>query len=263
MRELIEEHFVRSWSTVGAAAGGFTISTDEYSATLSALDHIPYNHVQRCTPTTDPDVVIDKVLDELGPHDAIWSVPPSSAAFGMSERLVRRGFGTYSNLTGMSLDLRNAKSIPDVPPDVRVVEAGLEDLELYADIVLESWHLSAADRATLLRMNRELGFEQMRRWLCYSGGRAVAKGVAFLHEPTVAGVYGVGTLPDTRGRGFATAVMSELLKTLRDDGVETVVLQSTPMAIDLYRRLGFVEHCEIPVYTVPRTETPSGRLARI
>jgi GNAT superfamily N-acetyltransferase len=260
---LVEDHFVRSWTAVGSSGGGVAIVTDDYQLTLSVLDHVPYNHVQRCTPSGDPETTIEDILQLIGDHEAIWSVPPSSSASGLKERLLARGFETYSLLTGMSLELDPPLPQPPAPPAVRIDEVGPADLEAYADLVLESWHLSEGDRATLLAMNRDIGFERMRRWVCYSDGRAVAKCVAFLHEPEVAGIYGVGTLPDVRGQGYASILMCEVLRALRVSGVETAVLQSTPIAVDLYRRLGFREHLEIPVYTVPRSQPPTERMTRV
>ena len=54
----------------------------------------------------------------------------------------------------------------------------------------------------------------------------------------VNGLYGVGTVPGERGRGYATALTRAGLALAPD---RPAVLQPSPAAARLYRRLGFVE----------------------
>lgn len=56
----------------------------------------------------------------------------------------------------------------------------------------------------------------------------------------VAGIYAVGTLPSFRRRGFAEALMRQALDdTFRNTGPLPIVLQATPVALNLYRKMGF------------------------
>jgi predicted GNAT family acetyltransferase len=52
----------------------------------------------------------------------------------------------------------------------------------------------------------------------------------------VAGIYGVTTLAPFRGRGYATALTRATLALAPD---RPAVLQPTPAAAEIYRRLGF------------------------
>ncbi len=62
-------------------------------------------------------------------------------------------------------------------------------------------------------------------------------GVAMAHRAAgIVGVYGVGVVPDARGRGVATAVTHRAVAVAAD---LPVVLQPSPAAEALYRRLGF------------------------
>ena len=54
-----------------------------------------------------------------------------------------------------------------------------------------------------------------------------------------ANVSFVATRPDARRRGLATAVTATALGDARNRGVSTASLQATPMAEQLYTRLGF------------------------
>lgn len=64
----------------------------------------------------------------------------------------------------------------------------------------------------------------------------VVAAIAMAMRTEVVGIYGVGTRPDWRGRGFATAVTRACLEWAPG---HIAVLQPTPAALSLYLRLGF------------------------
>jgi GNAT superfamily N-acetyltransferase len=54
-------------------------------------------------------------------------------------------------------------------------------------------------------------------------------------------VYLVATLPEARGRGLATALMSHALLEARERGCTTTSLQSSARGRPVYARLGYRE----------------------
>jgi ribosomal protein S18 acetylase RimI-like enzyme len=68
-------------------------------------------------------------------------------------------------------------------------------------------------------------------------GRSVCVAMAYQTVDRL-GLYGVGTVPDRRGRGHATTLVQALLALAPD---KPAVLQPTEVAKRLYQRLGFVE----------------------
>ncbi len=66
-------------------------------------------------------------------------------------------------------------------------------------------------------------------------GRIVSVGMAFVAAGVV-GVYGVATLPAFRGRGYATALTARAVECAP---ALPAVLQPSPKAASLYRRMGF------------------------
>ena len=58
----------------------------------------------------------------------------------------------------------------------------------------------------------------------------------------------VATVPDARGRGIGTAITLHPLGEARALGYRAGILQSTPAATHLYRRLGFRELCSVALY---------------
>jgi ribosomal protein S18 acetylase RimI-like enzyme len=64
------------------------------------------------------------------------------------------------------------------------------------------------------------------------------------------GVYNVATVPDEQRRGFGESVMRHALAEARArHGIEPVILQSTPVGLRLYQRMGFRTVARVAVYS--------------
>ena len=73
----------------------------------------------------------------------------------------------------------------------------------------------------------------------------------------VAGIHGVTTLPEYRGRGIATAMTYAPLLHAREQGYRVGVLFSSEMAIDIYRKMGFQEYGQGDIYMwQPEEDSP-------
>jgi ribosomal protein S18 acetylase RimI-like enzyme len=75
-------------------------------------------------------------------------------------------------------------------------------------------------------------------WVMVQDGVAVASAWSFLYECDC-GIYAVGTLPEWRRRGLASALVQHVLADARRRGARTATLQSTRMGQQLYESLGF------------------------
>jgi GNAT superfamily N-acetyltransferase len=62
------------------------------------------------------------------------------------------------------------------------------------------------------------------------------------------GVYFVATLPEARGRGLATALMTHALLAARDRGCTTTSLQATARGRPVYERLGYRDIGAMPMW---------------
>ncbi|MBT8486897.1 MAG: GNAT family N-acetyltransferase [Phycisphaerae bacterium] len=72
-------------------------------------------------------------------------------------------------------------------------------------------------------------------------GRMVATSLVFLHDG-LAGIYGVATLPEHRGRGLGGHLTAEPLRAAWRRGYTTGLLQASEMGAPVYTRLGFHTH---------------------
>jgi GNAT superfamily N-acetyltransferase len=78
----------------------------------------------------------------------------------------------------------------------------------------------------------------MNAWVMIQDGLAVAGAWSLIHG-TDCGIYAVGTAPNWRRRGLASAMMRSVLGDAYRRGARTATLQSTPMGEPLYASLGF------------------------
>ena len=62
---------------------------------------------------------------------------------------------------------------------------------------------------------------------------------ARIPDGSVGEIYGVYTLPEYRGRGYATACVSEMLQVADALGLQLVQLEASPMGRPVYESLGF------------------------
>lgn len=78
-----------------------------------------------------------------------------------------------------------------------------------------------------------------RGYVGFVDGNAVST-TAVVVASGVAGIYSVGTIPGKRGRGYAEALMRDVLERVREEtGVERTVLQSTRTGFSMYSRMGY------------------------
>jgi ribosomal protein S18 acetylase RimI-like enzyme len=182
------------------------------------------------------------LLDALRRRGApfAWWTGPGTRPFDLGERLVAHGLRRELAAPGMVADLR-ALPAPAPPPGAVV--------ERVRDAAgLEAWH--DGGRSPLFEAHLALGLGEdapLRHYVGFLEGRPVAKASLFLSAES-AGLYNVSVAPADRRRGLGTAVALAPLLDARRLGYTVGVLSATPMAIGLYRRLGFREAGAVACY---------------
>lgn len=186
--------------------------------------------------------LIQRFMDQHRPMT--WLTCPSTQPADLRERLQARGW-FIDNAPGMALDLFTL--------DERAAQADGLDIELVSDDeTLKQWLRTVVIGSGMpemaldfvLQIAAQHPFTPMPEVQFYLGscqGEPVSSSLLFLHGG-VAGIYCVATLPETRGRGYGSAITVAPLLTARALGYRIGILQSSQMGLNVYRRLGFQEH---------------------
>lgn len=99
--------------------------------------------------------------------------------------------------------------------------------------------------------------EKCCHYLAYENGEAVACGGAVIKEdvpfcffktPMYGYVIDVYCVPENRRKGYASLIMKELIKWLKDKGVHTVRLKPSVVGRQMYEKLGFGDSGEMEMW---------------
>ena len=151
---------------------------------------------------------------------------------------------------------------PSHPPDFQFERVlSLAGLTVWWEVACEVIGRPHDIVAVGARCYTEMGPESDSPLQCYVGllsGRPVATACLVLGAG-VAGLYGVGTLPDVRCRGIGTAMTLSALQRAQDMGCRLAVLRASAQGAPLYRRLGFREYCRINTYLWEANTSDTGQ----
>ena len=186
---------------------------------------------------------------EAIPAPCVWWRAPFHGPPDLGERLERAHVYTLDpHVPAMAMDLANLGPLPEGPAalEIRGVrdEAGLRDYfgilatDTPDDGTPPQWRPERVERVVTNLRDRVTREPAPLRIVGYLHGRAVATARISLAGGT-AGVYAVDTVPDARGRGIGAVMTHAVMTTGRDLGYRVSTLQSSPMGLGIYRRLGF------------------------
>lgn len=251
----IESAFVTQWRHFGEYPGAELHDEDGVLRYESPIPHLPYNAVirTRIPSGRDADAVVRRVVERYAEHGVpfMWVVRPSDTPYDVGERLAAAGLDLVEEATGMDLELTAETEYDEPGPGVEVVtvETG-QQLSDYETLIRAYWSVPDAQRPRIQALSRHFAGDRSPgpRYVAYVDGAPVGKTLTNLLELPVVGVYGVAVVDEARGRGVASALMWRALADARERGATRAVLHSSPMAVSLYRRMGFVDRCTYHVY---------------
>jgi GNAT superfamily N-acetyltransferase len=152
----------------------------------------------------------------------------------------------------------NLPPVPAPPPGIEVHSVTPEhDLALYMmEFVAARWRVPAVARPYLRSIADTFGIgaagSPNRAWIAVEDGVALAK--VFTHGfAGVVGLYGMATRPASRGLGLGRLLCITALADARRRGHTLAVLHSTPMAVALYKSVGFREIAPLSIYAEPQS----------
>jgi hypothetical protein len=175
----------------------------------------------------------------------------SAASFAEAWRLLSGG--------GAQVSMRQRlHSIERVSADLPAVRGRLRTVELGERALAIEWSVSFAreampDRRVPAGESEDAVDLHLRSRTLYfwDDGRPVAMCANAAATATMARINAVYTPPDLRGRGYATAAVAALTRTLLDGGRRCCCLYTdlaNPTANSVYRRIGYRPVCDIDQY---------------
>lgn len=197
-----------------------------------------------------------RITRALAPFEArgvpmFWMIGPSTQPVDLGPHLIRRGFTGPVELVGMAADLSTLHAEIPAPATLRIERVGdTSTLERWIEAYSPSFDYTTAVGRLFFNVFASLGLDAHLPLCHYLGsldGKPVATTSLFLGAG-VAGIYSVGTIPALRRQGIGAAMTLAALRDARTSGYHIGVLHAEPMAVSLYRHLGFQERSRLHPY---------------
>ncbi len=253
----LEENLWSFWANFGRCEGAHLHDSPELMWFETPIKALPYNAVMR-TRTRDP---IEPVMDSLFTHfeaadkPFFWLLHPTMQPRNIADLLEQRGFAEVDVAPGMVANLADVPEPDSLPEGVTIREVTAdEDFAVMIDFIVWRWHVPGEWRGFFESMRDVTGVGRpgsgVRAWFAMKDGQALAKAVT-MEAHGVIGLYGVATKPEARGMGLGRNICLHAFKeTDRSRGL-LGVLHSSPMAIGLYKKMGFHEVAPFRLFAVP------------
>jgi GNAT superfamily N-acetyltransferase len=181
----------------------------------------------------------------------LWSVDPTSRPDDLGRRLESFGLKSGGESPGMALDLLTIPDNVDQPAGLTIRPViDISDLSTWCDVIATCFKFEGFVRDALFHLMDLVGNDEqspLRNYIGIIDGEVVASSTV-LYGGGVAGIYNVGTLPAARGRGIGRSITLAPLNEARDTGFRIGILESSPMGLNLYSKLGFKKHCTFSRY---------------
>ncbi|MEL6893785.1 MAG: GNAT family N-acetyltransferase [Actinomycetota bacterium] len=248
----LERNMWSFYSIMGCGSGGRLVDTPTRLVTEAPVPQPPYNAVLRFYDEGDR-ALREQAAELVSPMidrgvTPVWVVHPTTDP-RLRDVLTDLGLVCADELFGMCAELSEIES-PTPRDDIEIIEFDESSEHIWLDLVSLRYGLSD-DASPYLR-------DVYHAWLRQgtSGLSALVDGVACskvaVHVADgAAGVYGVATTEAGRGKGLATHLCATVLADARAAGIERAVLHSTPIARDMYRRMGFRDVATFEMWAVP------------
>ncbi len=228
--------------------------------TASEIPYFIFNMVLGMRrPTAEPLAVIDGALSQANERKVpiAWWIGPSNPIPDLAKALENKGLAQGAELTGMAVDLNALDEKAPVPQGLTLSKVNDDDaLATWCQIMTAVSGFPDFAASAWLEMYQDIKIIYDPQWHLYLGnieGTPVGTSALFL-DHGVAGIHGVTTIPEFRGRGIGTTMTLSPLIDARRKGYAVGVLFSSGMAVGIYRNLGFQEYGKGYIYLWQESE---------
>jgi len=256
--EAIEGNLFALFKSFGALPGAEVYDEDDALRFLTEIGSPMFNGVARAHFSPSGDL-IGKIEEQLAPFrernlPAFWWTGLTTQPGDLDELLLEAGMEeNFVDAPGMAADLSSLNEDAATLPGLHIERVSdTQTLHEWARAFNLSYGTPSFAGEAWVEATSSLGFGESLPWSLYLGrvqGEAVAVAILFLGAG-VAGLYGIGTVPQARGQGIGTAITVAPLLAARDLGYRVGILHASDMGVDMYRSLGFKEYCKINRYVL-------------
>ena len=178
-----------------------------------------------------------------------WHLGPSSHPRNIGDLLEAHGISHVEDEPGMAVDLLALNEDLPVTSNLIIHPVTTHDM---VDHWTRVWGCGAPEEVThqWFTVYSGLPFGPDRALRLYLGtitGEPVATASLFF-AAGVASINWVVTLPQFRHQGIGAAMTLRAAREARSAGYRIGVLTASPLGINIYRRLGFHEYCQVSTY---------------
>ena len=252
--EAIEINAQQAWIYLAHGLGATIYEEPDVLWFFSGLPfHLANGIVSASFPKEHSEEVLDERLRQLAAKQVpmAWLVGPSTRPVDLGSRLQSRGWVLGDVAPGMAVELQILDESFSSPPSLTIEHMhNAESLRRWLRVMTVGSEIPEAGFALLLELVSRHGFTSdpsVHYYLGWLEDKPVATSLLFLGGG-VAGIYNVATLPDVRRQGIGSALTLAPLLQARTWGYGIGTLQSSPIGLHLYQRLGFQEYCTFQAY---------------
>ena len=259
----IEQALINQWSIYGKAPGGTWHEEPDLVWAEAPIPQLPYNAVVWCQLDDDSLPRIDQIIEHFRNRDVqfMWVVHPTATPDDLIDQLQARGLSHAEDVTGMALDLAGWSPVLEAR-DTPVVYQEVNDevsRRLYEELLMTYWELPSESQfyaAGMSEWSQHTGVPG-KRWIALLDGHPVGKVyLSLLGSEDTAAIFGVFVKSEARGHGIAGILSQLAIDHASKLGFKRVVLHSSAMACNLYKKLGFEERCILHLYGTTSLHSP-------
>jgi GNAT superfamily N-acetyltransferase len=199
----------------------------------------------------DPANAIEEAEAFFAPNHRPWilfALP--RASLNLERAAAEHGLRDEGRFAGLLLDPIPV-NVPRMPDgvEVRRVE-GVEELQTFERTASRAYEVESGPV-----YDGWLNYPGFSFHLAYFRGKPVAT-ATLVASHGIAGIVYVGSVPESRGHGFAQAVVWSAIQYGRDQGLRASALWATPMGQPMYERMGFRPVTEYRIWSPPEFPLP-------
>jgi GNAT superfamily N-acetyltransferase len=251
----VELNLWETWSNFGRGPGCTLHDEGDALWFETPIPSIPYNTVLKFQVERDVDKRIDALVQGYAERNVapLWIIHPSFIPTDLPERLQLRGYQEIEIAPCMGRSLDNLPEPPPLPEGVEIREV-LEEIDLIELYGFAAWRWGVPEefrpqlRAMIEKFKIGERGSNTRGWFAWKDGAPISK-INLYNGSGSAGIYGVATKPEARGLGIASILMNVAMQAARDTGQDLCVLDASPLAEKLYRRLGFIKVAPLRLFS--------------